>query len=184
MHGEFPQLGFGVIDDGHEDHVHFADGSLDLSAPLIAHDAATADVVSSGPSANVTKNLAPSGSGERSDAGATTDVWAHDGYAYTGTFNNPCGGDPAAGIWIWDVHNKNKVDFVGIIPSPTGSRSNDVKVAAMNSGDILVHSNEACAAGGPGGFEIWNVDDPNNPSFLAHVQVDEINSITPLFFGG
>jgi hypothetical protein len=153
-------------------------------APLAAHDAAMADVISSGPTAKVIKNLTVAGRGERFDANATTDVWAHERYAYTGTFNSPCGGEPEAGIWIWDVHNKNKVSFVGIIPSPTGSRSNDVKVAAMNSGDILVHSNEACAAGGPGGFEIYNVDDPANPVFLAHVQVDEIAQITPLFFGG
>jgi hypothetical protein len=133
-------------------------------------------VVSSGPFAKVTKNLASSGEGERDDTGATTDVWAHNGFAYTGTFDSPCGGDPEAGVWIWDVHNKNKVNFVGIIQSPAGSRANDVKVAAMNSGDILVHSNESCA-GGPGGFEIYNVDDPANPVNLAHVQTDDVNGL-------
>jgi hypothetical protein len=166
-------------------HEHTLDGvQRDPSAALIAHDAAVASlgVISDGPSAKVTKNLAVAGEGERNSANSTTDVWAHEGYAYTGTFNSPCGGDPEAGVWVWDVHNKNRPSFETIIPSPTGSRSNDVKVAAMNFGDILVHSNEACAAGGPGGFEIWNVDDPTNPVFLAHVQVDEINTITPLFF--
>jgi hypothetical protein len=44
----------------------------------------------------------------------------------------------------------------------------------MNSGDILVHSNEACG-GGPGGFEIYNVDDPENPDHLASVQTDDVN---------
>jgi hypothetical protein len=126
--------------------------------------------------ANTTKNLTSIGQGKRDVAGATTDVWAHDGYAYTGTFNNPCGGDPDAGVWIWDVQNKKKVSFVGIIQSPTGSRSNDVKVAAMNSGDILVHSNESCA-GGPGGYEIYNVDDPAAPVHLAHVQTDDVNTL-------
>lgn len=156
----------------------------DPSASLTAHDAISAAmVISGGPSAKVTKNLSAAGRGERLVADATTDVWAHAGYAYTGTFNSPCGGNPEAGIWIWDVHKKNKVSFVGIIQSPTGSRSNDVKVAAMNSGDILVHSNESCA-GGSGGFEIYNVDDPNNPVHLAHVQVDEINPITDALFGG
>ncbi|MFW2335649.1 LVIVD repeat-containing protein [Ilumatobacter sp.] len=121
------------------------------------------------------------GRGMRNDFGATTDVWAHDGYAYTGTFNDPCGGDPEAGIWVWDVHNANKVDFVTIIQSPTGSRTNDVRVAAMNSGDVLVHSNESCA-GGPGGFEVYNVDDPANPVYLSSVRIDEQNPITPLFF--
>ncbi len=162
-------------DDGGSDHSQLEDAlDRDASAALLAHDAATADIVSSGPFAKVVKNLDQRGQGERLVGGATTDVWAHDGYAYTGTFQNPCGGDPEAGVWIWDVHNKNKASFVGIIPSPVGSRSNDVKVAAMNSGDVLVHSNEACA-GGPGGFEIYDVDDPADPVFLAHVQTDDVN---------
>ena len=148
----------------------------DLGAPLMSHDADTDGIVSAGPSAKVTKNLDLRGRGVRNDAGATTDVWALGGFAYTGTFDNPCGGDPEAGIWVWDVSNKNKTDFVTIIPSPTGSRTNDVKAASMNSGDVLVHSNEACA-GGPGGFEIYNVDDPANPVSLAHVQTDDVNAL-------
>jgi hypothetical protein len=162
-------------DDGTEREYTMLEGARrDPSAALSALDAATDGIVSSGPTAKVTKNLAPSANGDRPVAGATTDVWAYGGYAYTGTFNSPCGGDPEAGVWIWDVSNKNKVGFVGIIPSPTDSRSNDVKVDAMNSGDILVHSNEACA-GGPGGFEIYNVDDPASPAHLASVQTDDIN---------
>ncbi len=165
----------GVTDGPDHQHLERLLGPRpDPSAPLATRDAAASDIVSSGPTAKVIKNLAVAGRGERLVANATTDVWAHEGYAYTGTFNSPCGGDPEAGIWIWDVHNKHKVSFVGIIQSPTGSRSNDVRVAAMNSGDILVHSNEACA-GGPGGFEIYNVDDPSSPVHLAHVQTDDVN---------
>ncbi len=107
--------------------------------------------------------------------GATTDVWVNDGYAYTGTFNAACGGDPEAGIWVWDVHNPNKVEFVTIIESPAGSRTNDVRVATMNSGDVLVHSNESCD-GGPGGFEIYDVDDPANPVLLASVQTNDVDA--------
>ncbi len=168
-------------DEG-ESALHLHD-LADRSAALAATDGA-ADIISEGPSAKVTKNLDLRGRGVRNVANATTDVWAHAGYAYTGTFNNPCGGDPEGGVWIWDVHNRNKVSFVGIIPSPTGSRSNDVKVAAMNSGDILVHSNESCA-GGPGGFEIYNVDDPTDPVYLASVgPINEINPISDALFGG
>ncbi len=162
-------------------HLH---GLPDRSAALAALDATTADVVSGGPTAKVTKNLALRGRGVRNVADATTDVWAHDGYAYTGTFNSPCGGDPEGGVWIWDVHNRNKASFVGVIPSPAGSRSNDVKVAAMNSGDVLVHTNESCG-GGPGGFEIYNVDNPENPVHLARVgHIDELNPISDALFGG
>jgi len=166
------------VEDGGADHVHPAG---DLSSALIDHDASVAGVVSSGPSGK-TKNIDVRGRGVRDVDQATTDVWALEGYAYTGTFNSPCGGEPGGGIWVWDVSNPNKTDFVTIIPSPTGSRSNDVKAASMNSGDILVHSNEVCGIGGVGGFEIWNVDDPENPSFLAHVQVDELAALTPFFF--
>jgi hypothetical protein len=149
---------------------------------MIQHDAATAGVISTAPFANVTKNLAPAGRGERIEANATTDVWALGNYAYTGTFNEPCGGEDNAGIFIWDVHNKNKVSKAGFIASPNGSRSNDVRATSMNSGDILVHSNESCG-GGPGGFEIYNVNDPTNPIYLASVRIDDPNPLTPSIFG-
>jgi hypothetical protein len=53
----------------------------------------------------------------------------------------------------------------------------------MNSGDILVMSNESCG-GGDGGFEIYNVDDPTSPVKLASVTIDELNPITDFLFGG
>ncbi len=171
----------GGNDGGEDSELHLTDPS----APLHALDSAGADVVSSGPFGKVVKNVALRGRGERLLTDATTDVWAHEGYAYTGTFGSPCGGEPGGGVHIWDVSNHNKVSFVGVIPSPTGSRSNDVKVASMNSGDILVHSNERCAAGGLGGFEIYNVDDPENPVFLAHVgPINELNPVSDALFGG
>jgi hypothetical protein len=124
------------------------------------------------------------GRGMRNELGVTTDVWAHDGYAYTGTFSTQCStGGNDSGIWIWDVHNVSKVSFVGVIDSPAGSKANDVRVAGMNSGDVLVLSNESCA-GGPGGFDIYNVDDPSNPVFESRVQIDELNATANALFGG
>lgn len=180
------------VTDGPDDHGHVSLAPAgDLSDPLEAHDATTSDVVSSGPSTKKIKNLALVGRGERLLAGATTDVWAHDGFAYLGTFNNPCGtgagyvagvgavelqpGPNSPGIPVFDVANPTNPTYVGNIPSVAGSRINDVKVASMNQGDILVHSNEPCA-GGPGGFEVYNVDDPTNPVHLARVQTDDINA--------
>lgn len=160
-------------------------GTLELpdrTSELQAHDA-MADVISSEPSARIVKDVDLRGLGARAEAGATTDVWVHENHAYTGTFNSPCGGESGAGVWIWDVRNANTASFVDIIASPVGSRSNDVKVAAMNSGDILVHSNESCD-GGPGGFEIFNVDDPRDPVALASVRIDELNPISDALFGG
>ena len=124
------------------------------------------------------------GRGKRLVRDATTDVWAHDDFAYTGTFNDPCGGTSRdAGVWVWDVDDADDPEKRRVIPSPDGSRSNDVKVAKMNSGDILVHSNESCA-GGPGGFEIYDVDNPKRPRHLASVRIDELNPISDALFGG
>ena len=167
------------LDDGGTD-----DSSELLELPSRSDAASGHGVVSSGPTSSVIKNIDLRGEGVRDAAGETTDVWAHNGYAYTGTFNSPCGGDPSgeAGVWVWDVSNKNKVSFVGVIESEVGDRTNDVRVAAMNSGDVLVMSNESCG-GGDGGFEIYSVDDPSSPVKLASVTIDELNPITPLLFG-
>ena len=54
------------------------------------------------------------------------------------------------------------------------SQSYDVKAAGMNSGDILVHSNESCG-GGPGGFEIYNVDDPEDPVHQASAPIATVD---------
>ena len=170
----------GLDNDGSDDALVLPD----RSESLIAHDLLVqAGVISSGPTAKIQKNVNLAGRGDRFAPGSTTDVWALGNYAYTGTFDSPCGGDPEAGIWVWDVKNPNKIgEPVTVIQSEPGDRTNDVKVAAMNSGDVLVMSNESCG-GGDGGFEIWDVDDPENATQLASVTIDELNAITPLLFG-
>lgn len=184
--GAAPALG-----DDHPDLSELA-GTLERPDPnraLEHHDqlsGSMGDVVSSGPFAHVTKNLAVAGRGERLLPNATTDVWAFDRYAYIGTFNEPCGDGTAAngsGVRIFDVSNPHKPLEVNAIPSPDGSRANDVKVAVMNAGDILVHTNESCDDG-PGGFEVYNVDDPLNPVHLSSVRIDELNPISDVLFGG
>jgi hypothetical protein len=156
----------------------------DPAAALERLDAAAGQVVSEGQSAEVIKNLQLRGRGKRLDPQATTDVWHYKGFAYTGTFNSPCGGEEGAGIWVWDVENKANPSLVDVIESETGSRSNDVKVATMNSGDILVHSNETCGTGGLGGFELYNVNDPRNPVHLSTTRIHEPNEVLRTEFGG
>jgi hypothetical protein len=175
----------GHLDDGSGDGPNQSapEHVRDPSAPLADLDAAS-QIISEGPSAKVIKNLQLRGRGKRLVANATTDVWAYEGFAYTGTFQSPCGGEEGAGVWIWDVRNKNKPSFVDIIESEPGSRSNDVKVATMNSGDILVHTNETCGAGGMGGFEVYNVDNPRNPVHLATQRIHEPNEVLRTVFGG
>ncbi len=175
----------GHMDDGSGDGPNQSSPEhvTDPSAPLADLDAAS-QVISDGPNAKVVRNLQLRSRGKRLAPQATTDVWAYKRFAYTGTFNSPCGGEEGAGIWIWDIRNKNSPRFVDIIESEPGSRSNDVKVATMNSGDILVHSNETCGPGGMGGFEVYNVDDPRNPVHLATQRIHEPNQTLQTVFGG
>lgn len=170
----------------------------DPSAPLEREDArreAAADRDSGRrPGRAIERNLTMRGHGERLVSNATTDVWAHDGYAYLGTFSDPCGTGEGfgegrlvddregPGVPVFDVSNRHDPVYVGSVPSVEGSRVNDVKVEAMNSGDVLVHSNEACDAG-RGGFEVYRVDDPENPEHLASVQVDDANPTVREVFG-
>jgi hypothetical protein len=154
------------------------------------------DVISDGPFAHVSRNLTMVGHGERLLPNGTTDVWALDGFAYIGTFNEPCGtgvghGEDALiddlegpGVPVFDVKNRRKPTYIGSLPSLENSRINDIKVDSMNSGDILVHSNESCPGlGGPGGFEIYDVDDPYHPVHLASVRVDDANQVLREVFG-
>jgi len=180
------------LDDGLQAPQDPADALADL-------DSSTADVVSPGPSASVVKNIGLAGRGKRLLPNATTDVWAHNNFAYIGTFNSPCGTGEgyradagpvdyiqdvnAPGVVAFAVHNRNKPQYMGNLPSVLNSRVNDVKVASMNSGDILVHSNESCA-GGDGGFEVYDMSDPRNPEHLAAVRVDEANETLRTLFGG
>ena len=134
-----------------------------------------------GPRSRMIRNLRLVGRGKRLLPEATTDVWEHDRYAYLGTFNNPCGdgtGANGSGIPVFDVRKAKHVREVARIPSVAGSRINDVKVFDATDGtSILVHSNEPCGEGGPGGFRVYNVDDPTSPVLLASVQTDDPNEV-------
>jgi hypothetical protein len=159
-------------------------GPREVQTPGAAFGPFESSMLSGGPTANVAKNLTLRGRGKRLVPQATTDVWVHEGFAYTGTFNSPCGGEEGAGVWVWDVRNKKRPRFVRIIESEPGSRSNDVKVADMNSGEILVHTNETCGPGGLGGFEIYDADNPRRPRHLTTVRIHEPNEVLRTQFGG
>jgi hypothetical protein len=61
--------------------------------------------------------------------------------------------------------------WIGDLASPPATRANDIKVARINTpafhGDLLVHTNEPCRAGGDGGIRLYDVSDPYNPVHLA-----------------
>jgi hypothetical protein len=184
-----------------QDLVHqLSTAERDPSAALQALDEHVNDVVSAGPSARrgKVKDLDLVGRGDRLVPNATTDVWVHDGFAYLGTFNAPCGTgegfvsgvgrvtlgqDVAApGVPFFDVRNVHKPTYVGNLPSVRGSRINDVKLFTASDGrDVLVHSNEPCG-GGPGGFEVYDMSDARAPVHLASVRVDELNQTVSSLF--
>lgn len=192
-----PELDGDPVHD--DDPQHLVDlAERDPADALAARDRVAEAVVSEGPGGKKTKNLALVGEGERLVENATTDVWVHDRYAYLGTFNSPCGtgenfepgvdevalveNGAAPGVPIFDVRNRTRPSYVGNLPSVEGSRVNDVKVADLSSGTILVHSNEACD-GGPGGFEVYDVSDPRQPAHLASVRVGDVNETVRTLFG-
>lgn len=119
-----------------------------------------------------------------------TDVWAQrssaDGrdYAYLGSFDDGFCTFDTTGTHIVDITDPENPVKVGFIADKPNTRTNDVKVAHLEtrtfSGEILVTSNEACGSGflprlnanglsgnaGRGGFSIWDVTDPTKPHAL------------------
>ena len=178
--------GTGMTDDpseAHEDETVLggeAHHDFDIDGPLVGTD--EFDIISGGPYSKVEKNLMVAGRGERLETNVTTDVWAHENYAYTGTFSSDCSDgtvEDESGIWVWDVHNRNNPQKAGVIISPEGTKANDVKVFTNLAGDdILVFSNEVCGAGGVGGVMVYDVSDPTAPEFLSRIQVADANAIS------
>ena len=117
--------------------------------------------------------------------GHITDLWAHTApsgrsFAYLGSFGQPFCGSDITGIHIVDITNPTNPQKVGFIPSPAGTRANDVKVehieTAFFSGDILIHSVEFCGgesvAPASAGIVIYDVSDPILPKLLAQDFLD------------
>lgn len=101
-----------------------------------------------------------------------TDVWALGNFAYVGTFSSPaCAGDLGLGVKIVDISNPGDPRWIGTLASPPATRANDVKVARIGTsffrGDLLVHTNEPCRAGGDGGIRLYDVTHPASPIHLA-----------------
>lgn len=74
--------------------------------------------------------------------GRYTDVWAHEGHAYVGSFQNPdCSND---GVYIADIRDPQRPEYLGQIHSAPGTRVNDVKVTDVGDRDILIFTHEVC----------------------------------------
>ena len=113
-----------------------------------------------------------------------TDVWSHNGFAYIGTFQNPCSN---AGVFIVDMaaavdnYPNTSGATVAEIRSAPNTRINDVKVHTVGDIDVLITTQEPCgmdvpaaamAGGNPpdqigqGGISLYDVTDPTKPKSL------------------
>ena len=125
-----------------------------------------------------------------------TDVWAaqssSDGrdYAYLGSFDDIACSFDTTGTHIVDITDPTAPTKVAFISDKAATRTNDVKVAHLNTrhfyGEILVASNEPCGSpfmprlnsngvsgnAGRGGVSIWDVSDPTKPKALRQNYLD------------
>jgi hypothetical protein len=117
--------------------------------------------------------------------GHITDVWAltaADGksYAYLGSFDQPFCSLEITGVHIIDISDPANPQKVAFIPSPAGTRANDVKVEHIETpffhGDILIHSVEFCQNSPilpeSAGIVIHDVTDPLASTTLAEGFLD------------
>jgi hypothetical protein len=154
-----------------------------LLAPLLAAapavGAATGDKAlgRSGTAANVpggeAVGLEPLG--QLSLPGFNADVWAHEGYAYVGTWGLASGYParcPATGVRIIDLSDPANPTLVGAVATIQGTSQEDVEVISVATpsftGDLLVTGIQACirSSDAPRGLDLWNVTDPRSPEHL------------------
>jgi len=116
--------------------------------------------------------------------GNYTDVWSHNGFAYIGTFQNPCSD---AGVFIVDMaaavaqYPVTEGATVASIPSAPNTRINDVRVHTVGDKDVLITTQEPCGMQipgwaqsggsapfqvGQGGISLYDVTDPTKPKAL------------------
>jgi len=116
--------------------------------------------------------------------GNYTDVWSHNGYAYIGTFQNPCS---EAGVFIVDMaaaianYPSTEGATVASIKSAPNTRINDVRVHTVGDTDVLITTQEPCGMQipgwaqsggsapfqvGQGGISLYDVTDPIKPRAL------------------
>jgi hypothetical protein len=116
--------------------------------------------------------------------GNYTDVWSHKGFAYIGTFQDPCS---SAGVFIVDMaaavaqYPDTEGATVASIRSAPNTRINDVKVHTVGDRGVLITTQEACGMAipgaamsggnapfqvGQGGISLYDVTNPSKPKAL------------------
>lgn len=113
-----------------------------------------------------------------------TDVWAHEGYAYIGTFQESCGD---AAVFVVDLaaavanYPGTEGATAARIRSAPNTRVNDLKVHTVGDTDVLMITQTPCgmvipgsaqsggnapAQVGQGGISLYDVSDPTKPKAL------------------
>ncbi len=96
------------------------------------------------------------------------DVWAHNGYAYVGTWSTPCS---ATGVKIVDVRDPALPRQIGSLAAYENTSAEDVVVISVDTprfkGDLLAVGLQPCNPSGFAGLDLWDVTDPVRPNHAA-----------------
>ncbi|MGH2356889.1 MAG: LVIVD repeat-containing protein [Candidatus Limnocylindria bacterium] len=103
--------------------------------------------------------------------GLNGDVWAHEGFAYVGTWSGPC---PGTGVKVIDATNPAQPEPAATLGSYANTSDEDVEVVSVTtpafSGDLLATGLQDCGlegeVSGKTGVDPWDVTDASNPSHL------------------
>jgi hypothetical protein len=105
------------------------------------------------------------------------DVWVHAGFAYVGTWSNPCTG---AGAKIVDVSDPANPTMIGRIGARNGTSAEDVVVRNVATptftGALLAVGLQRCGEGDAlnhqlFGAQFWDVTDPTSPMKLGSIGI-------------
>jgi hypothetical protein len=101
--------------------------------------------------------------------GYAADVWAHDGYAYLGSWH---GADcPRAGVRVFDLadpRNPQHVSSFGLLRGTWAEKTIVKEVRTRKfAGDLAATSFQSCRRGSFQGFGLFDVSDPRRPRRLA-----------------
>lgn len=145
-------------------------GDIEGIRNLIQHQHAAPAGSNAGNGEEQAENLVRIGGHDFGGIGFHADVWAHDDHAYVGSwgvFGFAC---PSDGTKIVDISDPADPVWIGSLPAPANTQTNDVKVAEMDNryfdGTIAVLSNEDCAGTGARGVALWDVSEPGAPQAL------------------
>ena len=108
--------------------------------------------------------------------GISSDVWAHDDFAYVGGFG------AFQTVKVVDISDPTNPQLVTELPTTDGTSPQDVKVEEIETpffdGDLLVVANDFGAAPPPfGGIQLWDVTDPLNPIQLSAPRIAPVHNV-------